>query len=249
MQTTLLKQTKLPQFKVGRFSLPKLAVSPYFSLGSGTVVQKSMTLKCFILGYVPNGSNASVNTLLEASDSSISAAVVVPLSLGYSDTDATLRSSVESTISTYCTGTLSIQAPDIFVWDIVSPTDLTAAVPARAFSTPSLAINTSRQPSTTRDTMVNVAVDITSALSLSGGSAGKVELKYADNTGLSTNVVTVQSFTNSNTGTLTIGLNTSQVGTASLTGIIPAGKFYRIVTTNVTGTPTYGTPVIQEVLL
>lgn len=123
------------------------------------------------------------------------------------------------------------------------------ALEDRGFSNPSLAINTSRQPSTTRDTLVNASVDVTTTLSLSGGTAGKVELKYADDTGITTNVKTVNAFTNSNTGTLTVGLNTSQIGTASLTGIVPAGKYYRLVTTNVTGTPTYGTPVIQEVLL
>lgn len=120
---------------------------------------------------------------------------------------------------------------------------------AKVYSNPSLAVNTSRQPSTTRDTMVNASVDITSTISLTTGQTGKVALQYADNTGFSTNVVTVQSATNGNTGSLTLGLNLSQVYTASLTGIIPAGKFYRLVTTNVTGTPTYGTPVIQEVLL
>lgn len=97
--------------------------------------------------------------------------------------------------------------------------------------------------------MVNASVDVTTTLSLSGGSAGKVELKYADDSAFTTNVKTLQGYTNSNTGTLTIGLNTSQIGSASLTGLVPAGKYYRLVTTNVTGTPTYGTPVIQEVLL
>lgn len=119
----------------------------------------------------------------------------------------------------------------------------------RLFSNSPLAVNTSRQPSTTRDTMVNASVDITSTISLTTGQTGKVTLQYADNTGFSTNVVTVQSATNGNTGSLTIGLNLSQVYTAALSGIVPAGKFYRLVTTNVTGTPTYGTPVIQEVLL
>lgn len=130
--------------------------------------------------------------------------------------------------------------------------DYSFAIPTlnnRSFSNPSLAINTSRQASTSQDAQVSASVDITTTLSLSGGTAGKVALQYADNTDFTTNVVTVQSFTNSNTGTLTLGLNTSQIGTASLTGIIPVGKYYRLVTTNVTGTSTYGTPVIQEVLL
>lgn len=140
-------------------------------------------------------------------------------------------------------------------WSVtVAPTDIYfdqpgLGVSSKIFSNPSLAVNTSRQPSTMRDTMVNASVDITSTISLTTGQTGKVSLEYADNTGFTTNVVTVQSATNGNTGSLTIGLNLSQVYTAALTGIVPAGKFYRLVTTNTTGTPTYGTPVIQEVLL
>lgn len=119
----------------------------------------------------------------------------------------------------------------------------------RAFSSPTRAVNTAYQSSTTRDTDVRASVDITTTLSLTGGTTGKVTLQYADDSGFTTNVVTVQQYTNSNTGTLTIGLNTSQIGTADLSGIIPAGKYYRLATTNTTGTPTFGTPVVSEVLL
>lgn len=119
----------------------------------------------------------------------------------------------------------------------------------RAFSSPSRAVNTAYQPSATRDTEVHASVDITTTLSLSGGTTGKVALQYADDSGFTTNVVTVQQYTNSNTGTLTLGLNISQIGTADLNGIVPAGKYYRLLTTNVTGTATYGTPVVSEVSL
>lgn len=120
---------------------------------------------------------------------------------------------------------------------------------SKTFNYPSLAVNTSRQASTVQDALVSASVDITASLSLTTGQSGKVSLQYADNTGFSTNVVTVQPSTNGNTGTLAIGLALGQVVSATVSGIIPAGKFYRIVTTNITGTPTYGTPVIQEVLL
>lgn len=119
----------------------------------------------------------------------------------------------------------------------------------RAFSSPSRAVNTAYQPSTTRDTEVHASVDVTTTLSLSGGTTGKVTLQYADDSGFTTNVVSVQQYTNGNTGTLTLGLNISQIGTADLSGIIPAGKYYRLLTTNTTGTPTFGTPVVSEVLL
>lgn len=112
-----------------------------------------------------------------------------------------------------------------------------------------LAVNTARQASTTQDADVIGSVDITTTLSLTGGTAGKVSLQYADNNTFTTNLVTVSEGTTSNTGTLTIGLALSQIGTAIVKGIIPANKYYRLSTTNVTGTPTYGTPLVQEVLL
>lgn len=120
-----------------------------------------------------------------------------------------------------------------------------AALANPTFAQPSLALNTARQPSTTTPTFVNASVDITTTLSLTGGTAGKVALQEATSSGF-TSPITVAQYTNSNTGTLTIGLNTSQIGTASLSAIVPQSYYYRLVTTNVTGTPTYGTPLITE---
>lgn len=134
-------------------------------------------------------------------------------------------------------------------YTVLSTSWSVAAQAALAFNYPALAVNTARQASTTRNAMVNATVSISSALSLTGGAQGTVTLQYADNNTFTTNLVTVQSFTNGNTGTLTLGLNTTQIENAALTGLIPANKYYRLLTTNVTGTPTYGTPVIQEVLL
>lgn len=122
-------------------------------------------------------------------------------------------------------------------------------VAARSFSNPSLAVNTARQASTTRDAFVSASVDITASLSLTTGQKGTVTLQYADDSGFTTNVKTVQPMTNGNTGTLAIGLALGQMVTATVSGIVPAAKYYRLLTTNVTGTPTFGTPAIQEVLL
>lgn len=116
------------------------------------------------------------------------------------------------------------------------------------FNYPTLAVNTSRQASATRNATVNASVDVTATLSLISGQTGKVALQYADDSSFTTNVKTAQSSTNGNTGSLTIGLNLGQTITATVSGDIPPGKYYRLVTTNVSGTPTYGTPTIQEVI-
>lgn len=119
----------------------------------------------------------------------------------------------------------------------------------RSVSYPSLAVNTARQASTIQDALVTASVSITATLSLTTGQQGTVTLQYADNSAFTTSVVSVQASSNGNTGALAIGLNLGQIVSATVTGFVPAGKYYRLLTTNVTGTPTYGTPVIQEVLL
>lgn len=94
---------------------------------------------------------------------------------------------------------------------------------------------------------MSYTVDVTASLTLTGGATGTVILEYADNSGMSTNLTTVQSAVNGNTGALTIGLSLSQTGTASITGMIPAGKYVRIRTVNTTGTPTFTYRAAQEV--
>lgn len=121
--------------------------------------------------------------------------------------------------------------------------------PVRVFSNPSLAVNTARKASDVHDTLVVASVEIDANLSLSGGAKGTVSLQYADNNTFTTNLKTASIGVNGNTGTLTIGLNTTQAGGGVVMGIVPAGKFYRLFTTNTTGTPTFGTPVIQEISL
>lgn len=239
---TLVKHKQTQVSHKGVFGLPMLQVSPYYSIGRGAIVQTKMALNAFVFGLAPNSTKISANILLEDSTGTYTLSTTVPLATGNTDSLTDILALINPAINAFVMANLGV-LPDSISW-LMSPITGT-----RSFSNPSLAVNTSRQASATQDALVNASVDITSALSLSGGASGKVSLQYADNTGFSTNVVTVQSFTNSNTGTLTIGINTSQVETASLTGIVPAGKFYRLVTTNVTGTPTYGTPVIQEVLL
>lgn len=132
MNTLQHNQTQDP--KNGVFGLRVLQASPYFSARRGAVKEKLMTLKCFVLGYAPSGGTAAAVALLESSDASIVGPITVPLSISYSDTDATIHSAVQTAIDAYCTGTLSTQAPDTYVWDTVTPTDLLAAIPASATS-------------------------------------------------------------------------------------------------------------------
>lgn len=242
MQSLLHSQTKPPMISAGEFSLPMLQVSPYFSIGRGASKIKDMKVQ--VLGYL-QGNPEGVHMAVWDNSNNFIADIGEQFTPNLSDVTS---DQIKATIIAGTKVQLGLDLGGITIND----SDYSFLFPLinnRSFNSPSLAVNTSRQPSTSQDTMVNASVDITSTISLTTGQNGKVSLQYADNTGFSTNVVTVQSATNGNTGSLTIGLNLSQVYTAALTGIVPAGKFYRLVTTNVTGTPTYGTPVIQEVLL
>lgn len=126
---------------------------------------------------------------------------------------------------------------------------LQMAAVTRTFANPSRTLNSAFQISTTQDTQVSYAVDIAATLSLTTGQTGTVVLEYADDSGFTTNVVTLQSAVNGNTGTLAIGLGLTQTATVTLTGIVPAGKYVRLRTVNTTGTPTFTFRTAQEVLL
>jgi hypothetical protein len=119
---------------------------------------------------------------------------------------------------------------------------------ARSFSAVSRTLNTAFQISTTRDAFATYCVDIAASISLTAGQTGTVFLDYADDIGFTTNLITIGRTSNGNTGSLTVGLNLTQTATASVSGLIPAGKFVRIRTVNTTGSPTFTAREGQEVL-
>jgi hypothetical protein len=121
--------------------------------------------------------------------------------------------------------------------------------PARSFNYTTRALNTCFQPSSTRDALVSYSVDILTTISLATGQQGTVYLRTYTDSGCTTGTQEVVRFVNGQTGTLTIGLNISQNVTASLTGVIPAGLWVRLVTENNTSTPTFTARPGQEVLL
>ena len=115
----------------------------------------------------------------------------------------------------------------------------------RSFTNPTRSLNTSFQVSTTQDALVSYAVDISCTAALLAGQAGRVILEYANETGFTTGVTTV------NQGGASAGgvLNLATLNTATLTGVIPAGKFVRLRTVNTNGTPVFTYQSAQEVLL
>jgi|SRR6185312_34371 len=123
------------------------------------------------------------------------------------------------------------------------------AVVTRAFSAPTRTLNSAFQISTTQDAQVSYSVDIATTVSLSGGAVGTLYLRYADDSGFTTNVVEVGRTVNGNTGTLVVGLTLNQTATAQVNGMIPSGKYVKLVTENTTGTPSFTWRSGQEVLV
>lgn len=119
----------------------------------------------------------------------------------------------------------------------------------RSFANPSRTINSAFQISATRDAMAFYSVSIPTNLSLTGGENGAVVLEYADDSGISTNVVTVGTVRNGNTGTLTLGLNTLASMGCQIAGMIPAGKYVRLRPVDTTGSPVQAFVSAQEVLI
>lgn len=129
--------------------------------------------------------------------------------------------------------------------DLLNRPTIPAAPLARVFANPARSLNTAFQISTTRDAHVAYTVDISVTSLLLAGASGRVYLEYADDAAFTASVVTVNSSPNATGGVL----NVTNLGTGNVVGIVPAGKYVRIRTANVTGTPTFTFGGSQEVLL
>lgn len=116
------------------------------------------------------------------------------------------------------------------------------SAPAYNYTAP--ALNTAGQISTTRDAQVSYNVDV-AITSLLTATTGTVYLEYADNAAMTTNLVTVASGLNSVGGVL----NITNTATVTLVGRIPSGKYRRIRTQVVSGSPTFTMRQAQEILL
>lgn len=238
MQTKVLPRAFSPAWAV---------VSPYYQAGWGAK-QTTMTLKAFILGFTPNATGIIVD--LESSDSTIRANITVPFTITYSDTDATIKAGVESAVSARCTGFFGIQAPDIFVWDFTTPTDLASAIAAAApaaavinTATRSIVTGTGAtgfQVSATRNVFASYSVTIATTATIGGSASGTVVLEVAaTNSATAGDWTEVARFTNGQAITLAIALQSVQTLAGQVNGMIPAGYYAKIRSINNSGTPTY----------
>lgn len=196
-------------------------------------------IRCFIFGYIPNGANAAISTYVRDTSTSTGFGYNVNMPIGNTDTSASIQLAAQGIVQ--AKAVVDGFSIDEFIWPELPM--------AHTFANPSRSLDTAFQISATRDVGVNYSITIASSLSLTTGQLGSVELRYADDSAFTTNVVTLSTASNGNTGTLTIGLNTVQTAGAVVSGIIPSGKYVKLVSVDTTGTPTQTIVRAQEVLL
>jgi len=145
--------------------------------------------------------------------------------------------------------TITIQnLPQTAVSGLVAALANIPGAPSVSYTTSRAIGNTGWQISASRNSEVNYSVSIATALSLTGGAAGYVSLETAADSGFTTSLQEIGRVTNSQTGTLTIGLALNQTISGALSGFVPAGNYVRLKSVNTTGTPTYAFIVGQETL-
>lgn len=108
--------------------------------------------------------------------------------------------------------------------------------PSHQFFQGTRTLNTSFIVSSNTDAIVKYSVDIASSLSLSGGTIGGILLETSTN---NSNWSFYDGGINANVGALTIGLNTWQTNTITVSGCIPAGMWIRVKSTNILGSPIF----------
>lgn len=234
----------------------KVVVSPYFQpevslhrkVGTGRDINlslyymNSIYANNFTLNQSSSDSQVIISyDIISPSQGTASASTTVPLPTTGQEINAAIKADLISFAFLNWSQTI---APG-YVQMMNPGSDLIA----RSFATPSRTINSAFQISTTRDALAFYSVSIPTNLSLSGGENGAVVLEYADDSGISTNVVTVGTVRNGNTGTLTIGLNTLASMGCQISGVVPAGKYVRLRPVDTTGSPVQAFVSAQEVLI
>lgn len=106
------------------------------------------------------------------------------------------------------------------------------------------------QPSATRDVFANYNLTVATTATIGGSASGTLVLEICStNSSTPANWIEVARFTNGQSISLAIALQSIQTLAGQLSGMIPAGYYAKIRSINNSGTPTYTYNSGQEVLL
>lgn len=122
---------------------------------------------------------------------------------------------------------------------------ISTSTPSVSYSNRSL--NSCFQVSAAKDAFVAYSVDVDTSISLIGGANGQVALRTYSDSGCTTDGHTIQQGKAGLTGTVVVGLAMNNPSSVSLGGIITRGRYAKLETTNLSGTPTYTVQATQEV--
>lgn len=110
-------------------------------------------------------------------------------------------------------------------------------------------LNSIFQVSSTRDSLVNYSVDISTSATLLGGQTGTVYLEISLSSTFASGIQEVARFANGNSVALAVAITVSQLVTAVITGYVPSGYYVRLRSENTVGAPSFTFRSGQEVLL
>ena len=82
---------------------------------------------------------------------------------------------------------------------------------------------------TTRAAIVSINLTSTATLSLSGGTTNTATVVFGSTNAVASGTGTPLNYSNSNTGTLTVGLNLSQIAATPITFALPKGWFFAVI--------------------
>lgn len=152
------------------------------------------------------------------------------------------------TIGTVTTGTAAATITGTSPNQVLNLTLPSNPAQARVFSYPARTLNTCYQISATRDAHVYYAVDISASVTVTGGTRGSVYLRTYTNSTCTTGQQTVISGSSGLPAVVSVTVGLTNLGTATLPGMIPAGRWVRIETVNDQLTPVFTARQGQEVL-
>lgn len=192
-----------------------------------------MDITTTLKNVVTSASTINSN-LTSVSNSLLNYTLLTTYNAGLSGLSASLTTAINGKEPAIAAGTTSQYWRGDKTWQ-------TLPVATRTFNTPTRSLNTAFQISTTQDAWVTYSVDINCSSPLLAGQSSTVSLQYADNSGMSTNLVTVSQALGSVGGILNVNNGNSGL----VTGMVPAGKYVRITSS---GSCTVTYQRAQEVL-